>query len=257
MYGIREARCLQDMRLVLLALFTTVVFNAVSGARIKEPPTDTVLSNVSGKIIFSKMGFAPIPAFSFESPIAIAFLSVRKNRFSFEPDFALGLNGKPWMGNNWFRFTIFKSEKIKLSTGLNPSLFFKNERNDRGLEIIRVQRNFTAELVTVLNLSPVVSLTATYMNIHAFDHGALSGSFVDLSVTIQVLGVPEVLNVTFRPQVFYFDFDGNTDGFFSSATLTSEFQKIPVSLYYQAVLPVWTDFSGNKFKWNAGVICSF
>jgi len=109
---------------------------------------DTLAVKVNGKLLVANAGFAPIPAFSFNDPLAIGFLSLKKKRFSYEPDFALGLNGKPWITNHWFRLIILKTSVIIVRTGINPFLFFESERIPSGDERIHVQRNITFELAT-------------------------------------------------------------------------------------------------------------
>jgi hypothetical protein len=50
---------------------------------------------------------------------------------------------------------------------------------------------------------------------------------------------------------------GDVDGFFTSAACSVDIQKVRLSFYYEAVLPIWTVFSGSSFSWNAGLIYSF
>jgi hypothetical protein len=232
--------------------------NTFSQENITEKVKDSTLSTrVNGKILVANAGFAPIPAFSFNSLIVICFLSLKKKRFSYEPDFALGLNGKPWMANNWFRLTFIDSKKIKLNAGINPSLFFKNETVASGEEILNALRNLTFELVSTRKFSKNCSLSLTYMLIHAFDRGALSGNYFDISSPISVIKIAKVVAIDIKPQLFYFDFTGNVDGFFASTSVNIEHHQIPLSIYFQGVLPLWTDFPGNNFKWNTGFVYTF
>src|SRR5687767_4985282 len=69
---------------------------------------------VHGKIQIANAGFAPVPAFSFNDPLATGCITVRKNRFSFDSDFALGFNGNPWMMNNWFRMKIVDKKNLSV-----------------------------------------------------------------------------------------------------------------------------------------------
>jgi hypothetical protein len=163
-------------------------------------------------------GFAPIPAFSFDSPIAIGSLSIRKNWFSYQPDFALGMNGKPWMANNWFRFRGVDKKKFKLYFGINPSLFFKSEWIDSKEEIVHAHRNLTVELAATEHLSKQVSLIVTYMHVKAFDFGTLSGDFIDLSFPVTVHPHLRSISMMIKPQLFYFNFEGEVDGLFASNT---------------------------------------
>jgi hypothetical protein len=94
------------------------------------------------------------------------------------------------------------------------------------------------------------------MHVHAFDKGALSGNFFDMSSIITAISIP-MITFTLKPQLFYFDFEGDVEGLFASMTLRAELQKIPISFSYQAVPSIWTKFQGNEFKWNAGLTYYF
>lgn len=261
----RPKHIITACKLQVLAFYTLFIFTWLHGYaqdenRIilpEETEDSTAYVKFSGKAIIANAGFAPIPAFSFDSPIAIGFLSLKKNRLSYEPDFALGLNGKPWMANNWFRLNFMDRKKIKLNAGMNPSLFFKPEKIASGEEILNALRNLTFELAGVCKFSKTWSLRMTCMYIHAFDKGALSGNFFDLSSPFSIMHVPKIISIDFKPQLFYFDFTGNVDGFFTAASISIEYQQIPLSVYFQGVLPLWVDFPGNNFKWNSGFVYAF
>lgn len=240
-----------------LTIFVFMVFHAFCQDTSVQKARDTCYSIVHGKVLLANAGFAPIPAFSFNTPVAIGFLSIKKNRFSYEPDFSLGLNGKPWMANNWFRLTFLGRKKLKLGSGINPSLFFRNERIASGEEIVHAHRNLTFELVTRYTLHENMSFIITYMHVHAFDSGASSGNFIDISSAMSTPYIRDVIKLAIKPQLFYFNFDGDTDGLFTSVTLLVDVLKIPLSFYYQAVSPIWMRFDGNRFKSNGGLIYSF
>jgi hypothetical protein len=246
------------MRLLLLfpayVLICSQGFTQASGP---EKIQDTTAIRVSGRIVLGNAGFAPVPAFSFNSPIAIGLLSIRKKQFSYEPDLSIGLNGKPWMASNWFRFSFLERKKIKLSTGINPSLFFQTDRIASGEEIINTLRNMTFEFVAELKFSDGWSSRMTYMHIHAFDNGGLSGDFIDASSSVSVIRIPEMIAIHLKPQLFYFNFSGKVDGLFTSAILSIDLKKIPLSLFGQGVLMLWSNFPVKNFQWNAGAVYAF
>lgn len=243
------------MRPLLYLLLLTISWSAFSQP---DPAQDSVTSVViSGKLLIANAGFAPVPAFSFNSPIAIGFLSVKKNRFSFEPDFALGLNGRPWMANNWFRFIVIRKEKLKFNTGISPILFFRNETITSGESVIQAQRNLTFEWA--VDLKPYGDWTVSFIHRYnrAFDPGALSGQSLDLNSTTPKIPVSETVYLVLKPQLLYFNFIGNIDGLLASTTMSVAHRLIPLSIQCQGVQPLWTDFPGNHFKWNAGLLYTF
>ena len=244
--------CVMEILLIAFGLVLAASAPAYSLAVKDTIPDDSV----SGRVQISNMGFAPVPAFSFNSPIVIGFLSVKKKRFNFEPDAAVGLNGKPWMTNNWFRYTLSERKNRKATLGVNPSLFFKNETLSPGEAIVLAHRNMTLEVAVESTLFGG-RLWFTYTNIRAFDKGMLSGNFLDVSGRFTIASIREKLVANFTPQVFYFNFDGNVDGLFASSTIRIEHVKLPLSFYTQGVLPIWSNFPGNRFKWNFGVFMTF
>jgi hypothetical protein len=233
------------------------LLSMTSAAAQPSAPSDSISPvSVSGQVQLANMGFAPVPAFSFNSPIVTGLLSVKKKQFSFQPDAAVGLNGNPWMANNWFRFMFSERKRWKTNIGINPSLFFKTEKMKPGEELVRAYRNLTFEVGAERRICGVV-VHFTWQNIHAFDEGTLSGNFLDISSPLTFVPLKRKLIFHARPQVFYFNFDGNVDGLFTSATVTMEFTSLPLSVYTQGVLPLWTNFPGNSFKWNFGVFVTF
>ncbi len=209
-------------------------------------------TKVSGRVFLVNTGFAPIPAFSFNSPISISGLVIRRKWFSYEPDFALGFNGKPWIANSWFRFIIKDNSTIRLIAGIDPFLFFRNRIDTEGDEIIQAQRNLCGGIIATYK-SPI-PVTVEYRYNHGFDK-QLSGHFISMSSNIPTLG--ETVRFRISPQLFYFNFTGKMDGLFGSTAMDISYKCMPVSLYLMGVLPMSVNFSGTSFKWNIGVVYAF
>ncbi len=212
----------------------------------------SITTKVSGRVFLVNTGFAPIPAFSFNSPISISGLVIRRKWFSYEPDFALGFNGKPWIANSWFRFIIKDNSTIRLIAGIDPFLFFRNRIDTEGDEIIQAQRNLCGGIIATYK-SPI-PVTVEYRYNHGFDK-QLSGHFISMSSNIPTLG--ETVRFRISPQLFYFNFTGKMDGLFGSTAMDISYKCMPVSLYLMGVLPMSVNFSGTSFKWNIGVVYAF
>jgi hypothetical protein len=241
--------------LITAFLITTSVF---SQNDLHQEKVDSITSTtVEGKVFVANAGFAPVPAFSFNSTIAIFVLSIKRSRFTYEPDFSLGLNGRPWMANNWFRYVIRRDKRIKMSGGINPSLFFKPTQSASAEAIIQVQRNLTFEFSSEFKFVNSPTFRFTYMRINAFDTGALSGNFSAISSSFSLFVICKVISVDVKPSLFYFNFDGNVDGFFTSSILNVKNKGYPFSGYLQGVLPIWSGFHGASFKWNVGIVYAF
>jgi hypothetical protein len=185
-----------------------------------------------------------------------AHLSLKKGRFQFEPDFALGLNGKPWMANNWFRFSILEKRKWKLNTAINPFLFFEDIQAGTDVQFIHVQRNISFEVSMEFKPSLRSGLNLVYRYNKGND-GGLSGHLYDLSSNLIITSGSSKTSLIFRPQLFYFDFTGSTDGLFTSTGLIMSKQGLPFSLQVQGVWLLKADFPADKFSWNTGLTYSF
>jgi hypothetical protein len=211
---------------------------------------------VNGKIRIATAGFAPVPAFSFNDPIFVVFITIKNKRFSYEPDFALGLNGKPWMINNWLRIKIVDRKKITIKSGINPGLFFKSEEIISGEEVIHAQRNFSFDTGVEFKLSKKWTLNLSYMHNYGCDPGTLSGNFFDAAASLTSVSLSKSIFLDIKQELFYFDFD-NLKGLFASSSMQVNNDHIPLSIFFQGVLPLWANFPGNHFKWNVGLAYSF
>jgi hypothetical protein len=182
-------------------------------------------------------------------------LNINKDRFTYEPDFAVGFNGKPWMINNWFRFNFLNDEILILRGGINPSLFFQNVSTDNGEATIQAQRNFSFDLSAETRVSKKYSLQLSYMRNYGCDPGTLSGNFFNVSLYISPLSLSKRILFHLRTEMFYFRF-GEMAGVFGSATARVSHERIRISVFFQCVTPVWANFSGTRVKANAGVMYS-
>ena len=99
----------QPMRKLILILSLFIITNGYGQDSLNaiDSTTKSISEKgweVSGVFLTTNNAFAAIPAFSFDNPAIMSFLSIKKNRWKYEPDFSIGLTGKPWMWNNWFRY---------------------------------------------------------------------------------------------------------------------------------------------------------
>jgi hypothetical protein len=238
------------MRILFLLAFALSTIIPCYGFGLRDTTSNV---RVSAKLQLSNVGLAPVPAFSFNGPIVFGFLTVKRQAFSFEPDVAVGMNGKPWMTNNWFRVTVFDRNKWQANLGVNPSLFFENETLDSGEKIIRTQRNLTFEAAAEYKTAGS-KLGVSFMNINGCDPGTLSGNFFAIHGEFTAVRVGKKIFLNIKPQLFYFNFSGNIDGFFASSVLDIKHTILPLTFFTQGVLPLWADFPGTGFKWNFGML---
>ncbi|MBA4058413.1 MAG: hypothetical protein C0490_27085 [Marivirga sp.] len=152
---------------------------------------------------------------------------------------------------------LVKRERLQVKTGVNPSLFFTTEKNAAGKELLRATRNLNADLEIRYPFPDNCVLALSYLYVHGFDYGTLSGHFLNASYSLADIDITKLVFIKLFPQLFYFDFDGQTNGLYASGNITFANNKIPISFYFQAVGPLWTNFPGSVFKWNGGIVYDY
>jgi hypothetical protein len=235
-----------------ILLFAASVFHSSDTV---QSAADTLRTTVSGRVIVANTGFAPVPAFSFDSPLVMGFGSIVRKRFMYEPDLSAGLNGKPWMMNNWLKYKFVQKGRATLRVGVNPNLFFK-QVSTPDEEIMHAQRSVVSELAGDWKFGERWTASLAYQYIRGIDAGTLRGSFIAATLTAPPVRVYKKLALELKPQVIHFDFGDEFGGTLISTTALLMHKRAPVSLYCQGVIPVWLKFE-SSFKWNFGLVYIF
>lgn len=198
-------------------------------------------------------GIASIPAFSLGKPAIIASLSLVKNRFSYTPALAYGLDLRPWFIDNWLNYKIIRRPVFDLTAGFNLSTFGSKYNLPEG-SVWEAQRYFAYAMTGVFRLSSKNSLTLAYWSDNGQEKGTLKGHFFNLVGERNEMSVGKSILLSASVQVFYINYDGNNDGFFVSPKITSTVRNIPFALFFQATQAISSNiepFPG--FRWNVGV----
>lgn len=232
--------------LLFLLLFT--VSQAQERAEGKRSPLEAKAS-----ISLNSNGIAYIPAFSLDKPALIGTLSLKKGRFSYDPQLSYGLNLKPWIIDNWFHYRFVDREAFKLKVGGVFSAFFSELKTPEEL-VLQAQKYLAAELVASYHFTPLSSLAFTYLIDRGQDPGTLSGSFFDLKVERSEIKLGQKGLLLASIQVFYIDYTGNNDGLFTAGLLSASLLNFPLSVFFQGIQDLWTNMDPSpEFKWNVGL----
>jgi hypothetical protein len=244
------------MKAVFLILYMLWV-SALSVASSKPTGDTARRAVVSGRITLLTSGLAPVPAVSYNNPVVDVYSSRTKGRLILESDFAAALNGQPLAGNGWLRYTITKSARWELRSGLGGTMFFTIEKNGKSENTLQVHRMGTIELTTTTKLSDRISMMLTYQQTKAFDKGAFNGSFIDLAMPVQMTKRTKSLSLVLQPRVCYFNFRGNMNGMYASTMVNVEKKKMPLAFTATLISPMVTGSTGCGWKWSAGITWSF
>lgn len=219
--------------------------------------TDTgrTLFQASGMLSITTNGIAPVPAFSLEKPAVSAFLSLRNNRFSFDPEMAFSLDGIPWFLNSNIRYNLIEKSTFKLRTGLMWGISFSYPEislNGSPQDIAKAERLFLFELIPEYRMSEKAALSLTTYMGHNSDPGAVERfSYVSAAGRITKIRVYKSIYGSLFPQLYYLNIDGTSDGFFVSGIFGVEHEKFPFFLSAQINQTITTTISPDPaFKWN-------
>jgi hypothetical protein len=204
-------------------------------------------------ISLNSNGIASIPAFSLGKPAIIASISLAKNRFSYTPTLAYGLDLRPWFIDNWLNYKIIRKPVFDLTAGFNISTFGMKYNLPEG-SVWEAQRYFAFAMTGVIKLSPKNSLTLAYWSDNGQEKGTLKGHFFNLLGERNDMTVGKKVLVSASVQIFYINYDGNNDGLFVSPKVSSTLRDVPFSLFFQATQAISSNiepFPG--FRWNIGV----
>jgi len=198
-------------------------------------------------------GIASIPAFSLDKPAIISSLSLVKNRFSYEPVLAYGLDLRPWFIDNWMNYKIVDRQKFELKAGFNVSTFF-SEYFVTDDTILQGQRYFAFALTGVYEISPNTSLTIAYWNDRGQEKGTLKGHFLNLIVERSEINIGKNVLLSAAIQLFYINYTGENDGLFISPKVSSSLRNVPFSIFFQATQALTSNISPfPEFRWNLGL----
>ena len=235
--------------LVFLSLFMTAYpverSDSLNSKKLKAGATISLNSN----------GIATIPAFSLDDPAVMASLSLRKNRFSYEPTLAYGLDMRPWFIDNWLNYKIIRRPYFDLTTGFNISTFGSEYKTAETDELVwQAQRYFAFALTGVYRVSPNKTLTVAYWNDRGQDPGTIKGHYFNLVGERSDISLGKKAVLSAALQAFYINYEGNNDGFFISAKVSSSLRDAPFSVFFQAIQAIQSNiepFPG--FRWNIGI----
>ncbi len=223
--------------------------------------TGRTIFQVSGVLSVTTNGIAPVPAFSLGKPAVSSFLSLRNNRFSFDPEIAFSLDGVPWFLNSNFRYNLIEKSKFKLRTGLTWGISFSYPEinlNSSLQGIAKAERLLLLELIPEYRLSEKVTLSLTAYKARNFDPGSVNQfSYFSVATKTTKISVYKNVYTSLFPQFYYLDIDGS-HGFFLSGSFGFGLEKLPFLLSAQMNQPITTTISPDpSFEWNISLTYSF
>lgn len=238
------------MRTTFCLLFALLTSLSWSG----EPAdSSNTKLRVTATVSLNSNGIASIPAFSLDRPAVMASVTLSKNRFSYDPTLAYGLDLRPWFIDNWLHYKLIARQAFDFIAGFNISTFGTKHNLPEG-SIWEAQRYFAISGTGVYRFSDKNVLTVAYWRDMGQEKGTLKGHFFNLVGERDNMQLGKCVLVSAAVQVFYINYDGNNDGLFISPRVAAALRNAPFSIFFQSTQAITsniTPFPG--FRWNVGI----
>jgi hypothetical protein len=231
----------------------------------KDKKEDSVVikSNFSGLVGLTSNGLSIIPTFSLNAPAYNFLLSVSKNRFSFDPDIRLTLDGRKGGMVFWFRYKVVEGKKFNLGVGAHPAYNFQLRKiidpvDGRLSEVTQARRFIAAEINPGYQVTKNFRVGMYYLKGFGLQNDAIRSShFLTFNTTFSNLKLGGGTSLQFTPQVYYLKLD-KEDGIFYTHTISLSKKDVPFLLQSTINKNIKTNITGgDRFQWNVTLFYSF
>jgi hypothetical protein len=235
----------------LLSIILCFTFTLSYSASVADSTGKKLVTTAS--VSLNSNGIASIPAFSLDKPAVIASMSLTKNRFSYDPTLAYGLDFRPWYIDNWLHYKIVRRPVFDLVAGFNISTFGSRYYFGEGENVWINQRYFALSMTGTYKPTSKDTFILAYWSDNGQD-GGIKGHFINLVGQRSDINLGEKTSLTAFLQVFYINYEGDNDGLFVTPNVSASFKNCPFSLFIMATQAITSNikpFPG--FRWNVGV----
>ena len=223
-----------------------------------------VTSGFSGLVGITNNGISIIPTFSLNAPAYNFLLSVKKNRFSFDPDIRATFDGKKGSMVFWFRYKLVQGKKFNLQTGAHPAYnlalrdIVTSSTSSTISTITQARRFIATEIFPSYRLSDKVSLGIYYLRGFGLQKdGPINSNFITLNTNVSGIRLFKNHFLQFTPQFYYLKLDQN-DGFYYTHTIGISSNKHPFLLQSTINKEIKTNIPGSQnLAWNLSIFYAF
>ncbi|MEN9958360.1 MAG: hypothetical protein RLZZ474_604 [Bacteroidota bacterium] len=205
-------------------------------------------------------GISVVPIFTLGKPATIINFTVGR-RLTFEPEFRVSLEGKPWSFIYWFRYKLAKTPKYSLNIGAHPAIIFKSipvSINGNNEVVLRAQRFLAAEVYQNYRFNQHVNVGFYYLvGAGSVENKTKPTNLLTLrgGYTNVKLGKEFVAGIS--TQLIYL-FTNGEEGSYVNGTMTLAHKQFPVTLSCFYNQPINTNITGGKDPvWNVGATYAF
>ncbi len=245
------------MHKILLLLFVALPLTII--AQTKD--STNTLHSFSGSIGITNNGFSIVPTFSLNSPASIINVSLRRNKFSIDPDIRLVTNGSKGGMVFWFRYRLIENKKFNLRVGTHPAFSYVRRLapiNNKETEITEMMRFAAIEVAPNYQISPNLGLGLYFLKGHGFQkHGPQNTNVLFLNAPITNLKLSQNMRFSVIPSVYFLDIDETAGKYFTGTAILSN-TKTPFSIQSSINKTFTSNVAGNRdFMWNVMLVYNF
>ena len=246
--------CLKPLVLIFFLICSLFSFS-------QKKDSVQVTSQFTGSLGVTTNGLSIIPTFSLNAPAVNVLLSVKRNRFSFDPDIRLTFDGRKGGMVFWFRYQAVKGKRFNLQTGAHPAYNLQLRTVTDGnstYNITQARRFFATEIFPSYRLTDKVSVGVYYLKGFGLQKdGPKHSHFLTFNTNFSRIPIFKNHVLQFTPQVFYLRLD-KQEGFYYTHTLGISSPKHPILVQSTINKEIKTNITGSRdLSWNMSVFYSF
>jgi hypothetical protein len=244
------------IQIVTVFILCNIGFNTFSQASDSTKP----VSHFSGYINLTTKGISSLPNLTLGKPAVIIYLSAGRN-LRFEPEFRIGLNGKPWMFIFWGRYDLANTDKLYIKMRLNVTIVFNtlpvaayNISNDE----MGANRTLTGDLSSSYLLTKNIGIGPYYLYSYGVEENAIKNThLLGFRTSFSNIKLSDQFYMGFNPMVYFLNMDKN-HGYYVNATMNIARRNFPLSVSALINKTIHTDIPiGENFLWNVSLVYTF
>lgn len=227
-----------------------------------ETPVDSTKKEIqfATTALITNNGISVVPIFTLGKPAAIINFTVGR-KFTFEPEFRVSLEGKPWSFIYWFRYKLAKTSKFTWSIGAHPAIIFKTipvTINGNNEQVLRAQRFVAAEMSQNYRFNKHVNLGFYYLvGAGSVENKTKPTNLLTLRGGYNNVDLGKGFIAGVNSQLIYL-FTNGEEGSYVNASVTLTHKQSPVTLSYFYNKPINTSITGGKDPvWNVAATYAF
>ena len=227
-----------------------------------ETPVDSTKKEIqfATTALITNNGISVVPIFTLGKPAAIINFTVGR-KFTFEPEFRVSLEGKPWSFIYWFRYKLAKTPKFTWSIGAHPAIIFKTipvTINGNNEQVLRAQRFVAAEMSQNYRFNKHVNLGFYYLvGAGSVENKTKPTNLLTLRGGYNNVDLGKGFIAGVNSQLIYL-FTNGEEGSYVNASVTLTHKQSPVTLSYFYNKPINTSITGGKDPvWNVAATYAF